>query len=172
MDDPEALSEPAQPQAAPPVAEPPPRARRMPIWAALVASLAGVLVAFAAGYAINADDAGAASERDDLSEELDRASAAGKKARAALAVAQDAIDECQAAVEEAATLADDATDFVGDWQAMKGLGFDYAATPVGSPEESQIDEQIAQLTLQMDTKVGALTASAGRVGSNRACLET
>ena len=123
-------------QAPPPEQSPAPsnKTRTVPLWTALAATVAGVLVAFGVGYAINAEDAGAASERDDLSEEVDRVSNARDTAEASLAVAEAVVDECRAAVDEASVLADQADDFTGDWQTMDDLTVQYAVAPVGSPE--------------------------------------
>jgi hypothetical protein len=145
--------------------------RTVRLWTALAATAAGVLVAFGVGYAINADDAGAASERDDLSEDVDRVTKERDQAEASRAVAAAAVDECRDALEEATVVADQADDFSGDWETMLDLTIQYAAAPVGSPEAAEIERQLTELSLQMDGKLGALAASADRVAADTTCRE-
>ena len=143
-----------QPAQAPPLATvqqptPPTKTRTVPLWAALGATAAGVLVAFGVGYAINAADAGAASERDELSLKVDRVSKERDGAEASLAVARAAVDECRAAVDEASVLADQADDFTGDWETMLDLFLQWEAAPIGSPEEAEM-RQPADCALDRD----------------------
>ena len=146
--------------------------RAVPLWAALGATLAGVLLAFGIGYALNAEDAGAASERDELSETLTQIRGKHAAAEASLALSRAAVDECREALEEASRLATTAAAFTGDWQKLQALFIEWSATAPGSPEEADLDLQLTELSLQMDNKVCALEASADRVSSDGSCQET
>jgi len=167
MDEPEVVIDPIPPGE--PSSPPTTRRRTVSLWTLLGATLAAVLVAFGIGYAVNADDAGAASERDELVEKLDRTVAERDRADASLALAEGAVDDCREAVQEAAALAEDAEDLVGGWRALQELWLRYLAAPVGSPEEAEIDLQVTERSLQMDSTVGALAASADRVTSDASC---
>jgi hypothetical protein len=170
MDDTEIQTEQAPPLEQSPA--PSTKTRTVPLWAALAAMVAGVLTAFGVGYAINAEDAGAASERDDLSEEVDRISDARDDAEASVAVAEGVVEECRDAVEEATLVAEEADDFTGDWQTLQDLFVQFATTPVGSPEEAEVDRKTTALLMKMDRKIGALAASADRVAADATCRAT
>src|SRR5688572_23287095 len=105
---------------------PPTKSRVVPLWAALGLTLAGALIAFG----INAADAGAASERDQLTARVTVVTGERDKAQSSLTVAEDALDECHDAVDEASTLADAAAAFGNDWQQMYDLSLEYYAAPV------------------------------------------
>ena len=87
-------------------------------------------------------------------------------------MAEGVVDECRDAVEEASVLAEQADDFTGDWQTLEGLLVQYAVTPVGSPEEAELEGKLAELSMKMEGKVGALAASADRVAADTTCRAT
>ncbi|MET0903605.1 MAG: hypothetical protein ABWZ52_10230 [Acidimicrobiales bacterium] len=142
--------------------------RATPRWAALGGALAGVLVAFGAGYAINAGDADAV--RDDLNGQIDSLDGDLESAEENRAATEAALDQCRDAVEGASALAEAADTVAGDFQELERLVVQYVAAPVGSPEEAELETAMAELETQLFGKVGALSASADRVtADSEAC---
>jgi hypothetical protein len=143
--------------------------RRVPLWAALVGAVAGVLLAFGVGFAINAGDAD--DVRDELNAEIDSLNEELASSQTSLQVAEGSLAECQDAVEGAAGMAEAAEDLASDWEQQGQLIDDWFAAPVGSSEEAQAEAALVELEGQMTTKFGGLSAMADRVTSDsEACL--
>jgi hypothetical protein len=152
-------------------------ARSVPLWGAVVGALAGVLLAFGGGVAVNAGDAD--DVRDELNadisslhEESDRLNEKAAGSQASLDTAMAGLAQCQGAVEGATAMAAAADDLAGDWDEQGRLLADWYAAATGSPEEAQAVAALGEIDAQMSTKFGALSATADRVTADSdACAE-
>lgn len=145
------------------------RGRRVSLWAAGLGALAGMLLAFGVGFAINAGDAD--DVRDELNADIDSLNEEMASSQASLQVAEASLAECQRAVEGATELAAAAEDLAGDWEQQGQLIDDWFRAPVGSSEEAEADAALVELESRMTTKFGGLSAVADQVTSDgEACL--
>ena len=157
--------------APPPTPAAPPERRGVPLWAALVGALVAALVGFGAGFAIYAGDADAV--RDDLEAaeaSLSESEASLSEAEASLSEAEAALAQCQDAVEGGTALATASDELATAWNEYLGLLTDFNATPLGSPEEAELSNALIEAEGQVNSKVGAATATADRViADSEAC---